>query len=119
MAVDKSKKWWTGDSGSDIETYLQAFSADGYPISDVVQAVCGECGGTAFGVRLDDEVDVAERTCLGPPADLRWCGRWGRDVSNLRCPRPVSFVENLGVADLASADRSLARVTHSAPQLCP
>lgn len=33
--------------------------------SDVIQAVCGECGGAAFGVRLDDDEGVAERTCTG------------------------------------------------------
>ena len=63
MTIDRSKKWWTGDSASDIETYLHEFTADGYPASDLVHAVCGECAGAVFNVRFDDDEGVAERTC--------------------------------------------------------
>lgn len=70
MAIDKSGKWWTGDGAGDIDAYLREYTADGYPASDIVHAVCGECGSTEFDIRLDDEEGAAERTCSKCRADF-------------------------------------------------
>ena len=63
MAIDRSGQWWTGDSPSDLDEYLRAFSAENYPARTVVHAVCASCASTEFSVALDDEEGCAVRTC--------------------------------------------------------
>ena len=63
MTIDRSGQWWTGTEPADIDDYLTAFTADGYPATRVVHSVCAECQGQTFRIRVDDEEGCAERTC--------------------------------------------------------
>jgi hypothetical protein len=63
MGIDESGDFWRGTDSADVDTYLAAFTADGYPATTVVHAVCAACGGDRFQVRLDDDEGCAERTC--------------------------------------------------------
>lgn len=63
MTIDRPGMWWTGTCPDDIDEYLAAFTADGYPASRVVHAGCSNCGGSVFRVRVDDEEGCAERIC--------------------------------------------------------
>ena len=62
MTIDKSGRWWRGTEPSDLDAYLVAYTADGYPVSRVIHAVCA-CGERAFAVEVDDEDGCARRTC--------------------------------------------------------
>lgn len=63
VAINTSGKWWTGSAPEDIEDYLRAYSADGYPVARVIIAECRDCGSRSFSVRVDDVEGCAERTC--------------------------------------------------------
>jgi hypothetical protein len=63
MAIDRSGTGWTGSAPDDIEEYLTAYSAEGYPSTVVVPATCAACDGVQFSVRLDDDEGCVERTC--------------------------------------------------------
>lgn len=63
MAIDKGRDSWTGTTAGDIDEYLMAFSAGGYPVQQAVHAHC-ECGGEVFRVRVDDEEGCAELACV-------------------------------------------------------
>ena len=60
--IDRSGTWWTGESFDDLREYVVDFTAGGYPAGPIVQSSC-ECGGTVFGLRLDDEEGCAQRRC--------------------------------------------------------
>ena len=40
MSIDKSGKWWIGTGLEDIREYLEAYSADGYPVVEFRGALC-------------------------------------------------------------------------------
>jgi hypothetical protein len=63
VAIDRSGQWWTGDSPSDLDEYVSAFSAERYRATAVVHATCASCGGMEFTVMLDDEEGCVVRTC--------------------------------------------------------
>lgn len=63
MAVDRTGTWWKGSDAHDIDEYLAAFSADGYPVETVRHSLCSACGGGEFRVRVDDDEGCVERTC--------------------------------------------------------
>ena len=50
-------------TAAELDAYLREFQAGGYPVARVVHARCGRCGGSAFGVRIDDDAGYADRTC--------------------------------------------------------
>ena len=62
MAIDTSGRWWTGTEFRDIDEYLRALTASGYPVSEVVQSKCS-CGGTVFSLLRDEEEGCAQRLC--------------------------------------------------------
>lgn len=59
--IDKSKKYWTGDSPEDIDQYLRLYA--GEPGLEVRPVVCRGCGGDAFEVRVDREESVIRVKC--------------------------------------------------------
>ena len=63
MAINRGGRWWTGTGPLDLDEYLVAFSADGYPVTQVRHASCS-CGAEEFTVRVDDAEGCAERTCV-------------------------------------------------------
>ena len=67
MAIDKSGERWSGSHAGDIDEYLRAYTADGYPADRFVHARC-ECGGDRFRVRADADEGCAARDCVS-------CGR--------------------------------------------
>ncbi|MGS2617118.1 hypothetical protein ACVCAH_21725 [Micromonospora sp. LZ34] len=63
MAIDGPGRWRAGTASAELDTYLRQFAAGGYPVARVVHAACVRCGGSDFGVRVDDDPGYAERTC--------------------------------------------------------
>ena len=63
MAIDSSGEWSRGTEAADLEAYLVDFRAGGYPVQRVIHACCTGCGGSAFGVLVDDEQGYVERRC--------------------------------------------------------
>jgi hypothetical protein len=61
VAIDTSGKWWRGDSPTDIEEYLRAYTSDTYPIVHYRACVCS-CGSVEFGMEKDS-ADQARRNC--------------------------------------------------------
>jgi hypothetical protein len=62
MTIDKSAKWWIGTTSEDIKEYLEAYSNDGYKVSEFRLAKC-DCGCDAFKLLADDNEGCAKRTC--------------------------------------------------------
>jgi hypothetical protein len=65
MTLDKSGKLWRGEDFADLADYIREFQAEGYPVDQVVESVCGHCNGRAFRVLVDDTEGCAQRTCVG------------------------------------------------------
>jgi hypothetical protein len=68
MTIDKSGKFWKGTGAADIDEFVAAFTADGYPVERMVHSRCADCSGTTFALRVDDEEGYADRRCIS-------CGR--------------------------------------------
>lgn len=49
--IDKSKKYWTGDSSEDIAEWLRIYSKE--DSMDVKPVICHTCGGESFELRVD------------------------------------------------------------------
>lgn len=64
MTIKKSRGVWRGDSFADLETYVREFRAGGYPVGQVKEVVCRQCGGASFAVGVDDEDGCAVAACL-------------------------------------------------------
>ena len=62
MSIDKSAKWWIGTNSYDIKEYLEAYSADGYKVSEFRTPKCS-CGSDVFTLLADDDEGCAKRTC--------------------------------------------------------
>lgn len=59
--IDKSKKYWTGDSPEDIDQWLRLYTEEeGLEVRPVV---CRGCGGDAFEVRCDTNEGVIQVKC--------------------------------------------------------
>lgn len=56
--IDKSKKYWTGDTAEDISEYLRLYSED--ESIDVKPVICRSCGIGSFELRVDQEEDVIQ-----------------------------------------------------------
>ena len=63
MAIDRSGKWWKGTEPADLDEFLSAYSAGGYPVAKAAHARCGLCGREEFAVLVDDEEGCAVRVC--------------------------------------------------------
>ncbi len=63
MTIDRSGEWWTGSDPGDLEEYLEAFTAEEYPIEQFRLARCG-CGSFAFRLDANPNEGAALRQCL-------------------------------------------------------
>lgn len=63
MSIDKSGKWWVGSSPEDVREYLEAYSADGYKVTEFRNTKCS-CGSSEFRLAADDDEGCAQRTCV-------------------------------------------------------
>lgn len=63
MTVTKRGSVWTGDDSADVDEYVRAFAAGGYPVGEVVHPACASCGQSeaGFSLVLDDDEGVAVR----------------------------------------------------------
>lgn len=67
--IEKRGPVWKGDSFEDLREYLVAFTAAAKnPAGTIVESVCA-CGGTIFGLCLDDDEGCAQRRCVTCSAD--------------------------------------------------
>ncbi|MCL1926797.1 MAG: hypothetical protein FWF95_06660 [Syntrophorhabdaceae bacterium] len=62
MAIDKSKKYWRGDSADDVVEYLDEYSEN--EITKVVVVKCRRCGLVVFTFKIDTAEGVIEITCV-------------------------------------------------------
>ncbi|MEH1169682.1 hypothetical protein V6V47_30320 [Micromonospora sp. CPCC 205539] len=70
MVTGRSGQRRSETAAVELDAYLREFRAGGYSLARVVQVACVRCGGSEFGVRVDDDVGYVERTC-------HFCGdRW-------------------------------------------
>jgi hypothetical protein len=68
VTIDKSGEFWKGTDAADIDEFVRAFTADGYPVARMVHSRCEDCSGTTFALRVDDVEGYADRRCIS-------CGR--------------------------------------------
>lgn len=61
--IDKSGTWWKGESIDDLRDFVIEFTSQNYRADEIRQSVCKGCGGTRFGLRVDDDEGCAERVC--------------------------------------------------------
>lgn len=59
--IDKSKKYWTGDTAEEIDEYLRLYAEDNN--IDVMPVICYSCGNDSFELRIDQNVDVIQIKC--------------------------------------------------------
>ncbi len=59
--IDKSKKYWTGDSAEDISEWLRIYSEE--DSLEVKPVICHSCGGDSFELRIDQDEGVIQVTC--------------------------------------------------------
>lgn len=59
--IDRSKRYWTGDSPADIDEYLRLYAEE--PGLEVKPVACRDCGGDAFEVRCDAREGVIRVKC--------------------------------------------------------
>lgn len=59
--IDKSGKWWAGETSDDIDEYLIAYSED--DSIDTKQVKCRNCGCDNLYVRIDQNEDVIQVVC--------------------------------------------------------
>lgn len=65
MTITRKGQTWSGTAAADLDTYLRAFAAGGYPVSLAVRPRCPCGAGDGFDVLLDDEEGAAVRVCGG------------------------------------------------------
>ena len=72
--IDKSKKYWTGDSAKDISEWLRLYTGD--DSLDVKSVICHTCGGDSFELRVDQNESAIQVKCTacGTKKILLDCG---------------------------------------------
>ncbi|MEU5784580.1 hypothetical protein [Micromonospora lupini] len=53
-----------GDNFTDLADYLREYQPGGYPVAQLKEMVCEQCGGKTFAVLADDEAGCAQARCL-------------------------------------------------------
>jgi hypothetical protein len=100
VAIDKSDKWWLGESPDDIKEYLEAYTENSYPISEFRLAKC-QCGGQEFLVEYDSDEGVVRRTCVNCKVKHFVCDSEenydGGKLKKLKCVECKSTSMNIGV----------------------
>ena len=59
--IDKSRKYWHGDSADDIDEYLRLYS--GVASIDVKPVLCHTCGSERFKIWVDEDEDAIQVEC--------------------------------------------------------
>lgn len=59
--IDRSKRYWTGDSPADIEEWLRLYVPE--ETLDIKPVVCHGCGGDVFRLRVDQDEGVIQVVC--------------------------------------------------------
>ena len=59
--IDKSKKYWHGDSADDIDEYLRLYS--GVKSIDVKPVLCHTCGSDRFKIWVDEDEAAIQVEC--------------------------------------------------------
>lgn len=59
--IDKTKKYWIGDSAEDISEYLRLYSENNS--IDIEPVLCHLCGNDCFELRVDQIEDAIEVKC--------------------------------------------------------
>lgn len=62
MSIDKSGKWWVGNSPHDLKEYLESYFAENYRSQTFRLAKCS-CGSETFELLADDGEGCAKRIC--------------------------------------------------------
>ena len=72
--IDRSKKYWTGDSAEDISEWLHLYAEE--DILDVKPVMCHACGGDSFELRVDQNDGAIQVICTacGTKKILLDCG---------------------------------------------
>jgi hypothetical protein len=100
MAIDKSGKWWIGETPEDIRGFLESYATKGYKVHEFRPARC-TCGAVAFVLDADDNEGVARRTCSACGAQHFICDseEFWADASpeTCSCPECGSNAVNVGV----------------------
>ncbi|TCJ30782.1 hypothetical protein [Nocardioides jejuensis] len=65
MTITRESSSWFGTEQADIQAYLEAIAAEGYPVQEVVDARCSACGGNVFDIEIDDDEGYVLRSCAG------------------------------------------------------
>ena len=63
--IDRSGPWRNGESFDDLRDFVVAFTSRNYRADEIRRSVCERCGGTSFGLWLDDDEGCAQRRCGG------------------------------------------------------
>lgn len=67
--IDKSGSWWKGEDVDDLVEYLGEYTSRQYPAGEYRRCRCAGCGGTVFGLVVDDDDGVAQRVCRSCDAE--------------------------------------------------
>ena len=114
MAIDESGRWWRGESVDDLVEYLELYTAEGHPATDIRECVCGSCGGRVFGLRTDREEGCARRTCraCGTKSFLADSDEYWADAHPTTCRCPCEGVDfNVAVGFAFHTDGDVRWVT--------
>ena len=60
--IDRSKKYWTGDTADDIDEWLRLYSEDEH--MDVKPVICHACGCDSFEMRIDQDEGAIQVKCI-------------------------------------------------------
>lgn len=95
MPIEKSRELWKGTEASDLDEFVKAFAAGGYPIATTAHSRCANCGGTIFALRVDDDEGFADRRCVscGEVFHMLDSAEYVEDASPEECACPCGGEE--------------------------
>jgi hypothetical protein len=115
VPIDKSGEFWKGTKAADLDEFVPAFAAGGYPVERMAHSRCSDCGGTTFALRVDDEEGYADRRCVacGHVVHMLDSAEYIDDANPEQCACPCGGEEfelavGFAMADVADIDGSPA-----------
>ena len=60
--IDRSKKYWTGDTADDITEWLRLYTEEEH--MDVKPVICHACGCDSFEMRIDEDEEAIQVKCV-------------------------------------------------------